>query len=273
MNLKVIICKVSLNSSSIFSLRINPDKVKDIVFNSINNCYKNEYLDRSYAYAIQKLEIPEYERSNIITGRLIKYRPISELEHWESGEIIKRIQENNIIEKVHFFYEKESEYLFIEERSKVEVQKSIEIFAHLVNYNNMEAMIDINPLKNKDESRKRIKELNKIIFAHFELIPNNPSQKLWGYFEQMAEKFLSTNSIHEFKNSDGLNYTKEFDEAIDDVNEGRSRRYLIGGYNTQGKYNEVRSHDLIRREFKKVDPSDEGRIRGIWEVAKEILNI
>lgn len=282
-NLKVVVAKASLNSSNIFNLRKTPDVVRELVFRSVEKSYNNTYDERNMVYAIQKLKLSEYNLINvdkdrvndIILARLIKYRKNNESEHWDNRgkKIVLEIDENSIIEKIHFLYEKNSEYFFIEERSKLDCEKSIGILKYLINYNNMEAAIDINTIKNNKEVKKRIKELKKITVAHFELIPNNPDQKLWRYFENAATKFCSTLSKYEFKNDDGLNYTKELDEAVDDVNDGKSRKYIIAGYNSQKKYDEIRSHDFTRRKFVKVDSSDEGRINGIWQVLKEILNI
>jgi 2-iminoacetate synthase ThiH len=70
-----------------------------------------------------------------------------------------------------------------------------------------------------------------------------------------------------------LTYTEELEELVEDVNKGKSRMYIVGGYNAEDSYDEVRSHDYIKRYFRKTDSSDEGRIRGLWEVLKEVLDI
>ncbi|MBU3071933.1 hypothetical protein [Clostridium estertheticum] len=275
MNLKVVTYKISLNSSNIFNLRRNPIELRKLVFNSINQKHSQIFKKGKFQYAMQVIEDKRYNDKNIMTGRIIKYIAIDGIEKWLEKEqmVVNIIEENSIIEKVYFVYEENSEYLFIEERSKLDIEIFKAAFTYIINYNNMELNIDLNPILHEEEIKKRIKRIKKIVWAHFEIIPNNPDQKAWSMFETINERIGSTSSIYDFKNNDGLNYSEEVDELITDVNKGKSRRYLIGGYNGEDTYDEVRSHEFIKRIYRNVNSTDEGRKRGLWMIMKEVLDL
>ncbi len=274
MKLKVVVYKISLNSGNIFNLRKNPEELITLVFNNINKKNSTTFKDINNTYAIQ-INNHAFGMDNIVFGRIIMYKENNIIEFWNNNtqQIESRVEENNIIEKVHFFYERNTQYLIFEERGKIKKEKTIQVFSYIVNYNNNDVHIDLNPVLDKKEAKIRIGNLRKITLAHFEIIPNNPHQKLWSIFEQMGESLESTNSVHQFRNNDGLKYTEEVDDLVDEVNEGRSRMYIIGGYNMEDQYEEVRSHDLTRRIYRNVEPSDEGRKQGLWEILKEVLNM
>lgn len=274
--MRAIIFKVSLNNGSIFNLRKTPEVLRDNVFRSINKNHEKIVDDHKMSYAMQILNNKLHSlNDNIIFGRIIKFKKSTHTEKWDDNlkDIIIEIEENNIIDKVYFYYEKQSEMLLVEERSGLEADKIKEVFTTIVNYNNMEVEVDINPKLHTKELKERISALSKITWAHFELIPNNPDQRLWRTFEKINESIESTSSIYEFRNKDGLKYTQDIDDAIEDVNEGKSRRYIIGGYIDSRKYDEIRSHDFIKRHYKQVEPSDEGRMKGLWQIMKEILDL
>lgn len=275
MKQKIFVYKVSLNSPNIFSLRKTPEQVRNIVYENIIKKDKPTYTDRTLSYAIEILDKPDYFSENMILGRVINFRKNNEIEQWDDVQqkTLTKVDENFVIEKVHFVYEKFSELLVFEERSRIKAEKTVEVFKYVVNFNNIDISIDLNPILNKEEVKRRINKLKKITSIRFELIPNNPDQKLWKFFERMNERFASIKSVHSFENREGLNYTSELEQTIDDVNEGKSRSFFLTGYDIYNNYDEIRSDDFIKKFFKKVDSSVEGRIKGLWEIVKEILDI
>lgn len=276
MQLKAVVYKVSLNSNNIFTLRNDPDLLKDIVYNDIKKSENKTYTQRTLSYTLQIIKEIPVTSSSIIFGRMIKYRKSHEVEKWDEQEKQIKIvdEENNILEKVHFFYDKYTEYLIFEERSKLDIDTFIKSFQYIINYNNIEIQVDLNPILHEKEVLVRLNKLKKITWAHFEVIPNNPAQRIWSLFEQINEDLSATSSEYDFKNPEGLNREGLLIELINDVNSGRSRRYIIGGYNSNNDYDEVRSNEYIKKYYKNnVDSSDEGRKKGLWEITKEILDI
>ncbi|MDF0728265.1 hypothetical protein PY093_16490 [Cytobacillus sp. S13-E01] len=92
-------------------------------------------------------------------------------------------------------------------------------------------------------------------------------------FESINEDLASTSSEYDFKNPEGLSREGSLTELVDDVNSGKSRRYIIGGYTRNNIYDEVRSHEHIKRHYVKIEPSDEGRKKGLWMITKELLDL
>lgn len=275
MKLKVIVYKVSLNSNNIFSLRKTPELLKDMVYKDIKKLHTVVYSQRTLSYALQIIDEISENNTNIILGRMIKYRKVHEVEKWD--EVNQKIdivdEENNILEKVHFYYDRSSEYLIFEERSQLDIDTFTKAFQYIINFNNFEIQIDMNPLLHEKELSQRINRLQKITWAHFEIIPNNPDQRIWSMFETINEDLASTNSEYDFKNPDGLKRDGSLVELINDVNSGKSRRYIIGGYTSDKTYDEVRSHEHIKRLYLEIEPSDEGRKKGLWEITKEVLDL
>lgn len=270
----IVIYKLSLNSGNLFKLRKNPEKIKKMVYERFNNLPDVTYEDNVMAYAVQIIKEDLFDYDNMILGRIIKYRHNEEKEKWDeqNKKIIKKVDENNILEKIYFIYEKNNEYLFLEKRSELDLEKAINVLKYVINYDEVNLIIDLNPLLNKKDAKTRIIELKKIEKAFFEIIPNNPNQKTWDVFENMNESFASLETEFKFKNKDsGLKYNQKMENLIDDVSLGHGRRYNIEGYDNMDEYQTINSHDHIKKIHKSIDNSTEGRIQGVWETLKEIL--
>ncbi|MDF0728263.1 hypothetical protein PY093_16480 [Cytobacillus sp. S13-E01] len=107
MKSKVIAYKVSLNSDNIFILRKNPELLKETVYNNIKKVHTVVYPQRTCSFALQIIEEFPQKTTNILLGRMVKYRKIHEVEKCdEVNQNIKVVdEENNILEKVYFYYE------------------------------------------------------------------------------------------------------------------------------------------------------------------------
>jgi hypothetical protein len=255
-------------------LREKPEVLKKLVFENINRRHNINFYKKKTGYALQIIK-GDIGYPGIALGRIINFRIADEIEKWDpiTQQINKVVEENNILEKAFFFYHQETETLLVEERRNLDVNTIRNVITAVVNYDKPELEIDLNPKLHSDEAMTRIKSFKKITWAHFELIPNNPDQRLWDMFDQILEKLGSTDSKHDFHNKNGLQYSSDLEQVVNDVNEGRSRRYIIGGLKEDDVYDEVRSHEFIRRIYKDVEPTDEGRRQGLWEITKEILNL
>ncbi|MFK4474910.1 hypothetical protein ABH897_004678 [Paenibacillus sp. RC73] len=195
-------------------------------------------------------------------------------EQWDdkNHDIINVVEENDILEKAYFIYDKRREYIFLEERSALNIEDFKKAIEFIVNFNNFEFNITLNALKD-EKIKEKISSLKTITWAHFEVIPNNPGRRMWSMFESISEDMNSTSSTYDFENQKGLKYSGEMESLVDEVNEGHGRQYVIAGYKNSGEYDEVRSHDHIKRYHKNVEPSESGRINGLWSIVKEVLDI
>lgn len=271
-----MIYKVSCNSDNIFNLRKEPDKLRNQIYNRLKESQNSKFIKYKYIYEYQILNELFESKKEILFGRLIKYQKNKEVEKWDEKQkkIITVVSENDITDKVYFYYEKEKEYLIIEDRSQLDILKFKEVMTYLINYNNTKFKIDMNSILCDEELKRRIHKFKRITWAHFEIIPNNPNGKIWSNFEMIGERINSTSSTFDFKNKEkGLSYNQEMEELVDDVHQGRGRRYIIGGKDKNNRYNEVRSDEHIKRYYKNIDASEKGRSSGLWEITKEILDL
>lgn len=276
MNLKAIVFKVSCNSDNIFNLRKNPEELLNLIYNRVKECPITKYTKNSFTYAFHILDEKQENNKSFLFGRVIKYQEHKEVEKWdpEKEKIINEISENDITDKVYFYYSRDEEYFILEDRSQLDIDIFKEVTTYLLNYNNSEFTAELNCILNEKELKDRILKLKKITWAHFEIIPNNPSSSLWNTFETIGQKVNSTNSEYKFKNKDnGLVYNEVMEELVDDVNNGRGRRYIVAGKEKNSKYQEIRSHDHIKRYYKDIKANITGRVEGLWQIVKEILDL
>lgn len=274
MRFKAVIYKVSVNSENVFSLRKNPEEIIEAVYKKFNEKNNNLYKKVKTIYAIQKIENIKFHGEEMILSRLIKYVDEKEREQWDDKnyEIINVIEENDILEKAYFIYDKKREYIFLEERSGLNIEDFKKAVEFIINFNDLELSVTLNALKD-ERVKEKILSLKTIIRAHFEVIPNNPGRRMWNIFEEIGEELNSTSSVYDFENKKGLKYEGKMEDLVDDVNEGHGRQYVISGYNHSEEYDEIRSHDHIKRYHQKVEASELGRINGLWAIVKEVLNI
>lgn len=277
MRQKLVICKISLNSSNIFALRKSPKKLRKLIFDSINQEHSTIFNDQIMAYAMQIINTTKNYR-NLIFGRIIKFRRDDEIQKWDENknDIIEKKEENNVIDKVYFIYEKNSEILIIEERASIKIKKTLQVISYIVNSDSpYEITIDINTKKHGEKVKRRINNLSLISKANFSLIPENPgNNRLFDKLENVSEELQSLSSQHIFENNQtGLNYGRKFNELIEDVNEAKGRRYIIEGKKENGEIDIIDSEDFTKEKYVNVDPTDEGREQGIWEITKEILDL
>jgi hypothetical protein len=141
-----------------------------MIFNRIKDFsykyFKNKFI---YEYQVQRV-LNENERE-ILFGRIIKYQKNKKVEKWdeEHKDIIEAISENDIHDKVYFYYDKNTEYLIIEDRGKLDIEMVKEVMTYLINYKNIEFKVDLNSIKCADKLNSRIKQLSKITWAHLKL--------------------------------------------------------------------------------------------------------
>lgn len=276
MHLKAVIFKVSCNSDNVFNLRKEPDKLLKLIYDRVKECPITKKDKNSYTYEFQILnEISENNKS-FLFGRVIKYQELKEVEKWdnEKKDIVKEISENDINDKVYFIYSRDEEYFIVEDRSQLKIETFKEVVTYLLNFNNLEFQVELNYKLSKHEIKNRILKLKKITWAHFEIIPNNPSGSTWNNFENIGEKLNSTASEYKFSNKEnGLVFNDMMEELVDDVNEGRGRRFIVAGREDDKKYQEIRSHDHIKRYYTDVESSVKGRVGGLWKIVKEVIDL
>lgn len=273
MIITILVAKVALNSENLFSLRKNPSEVKSLVYNSIKGSapYIHFYWPSHY-----KLEIiDEFERgaTSILYGRMVQFEDYNEFD--DIDEYKSKYLYNYERDDIYFMYDKASQYIFFEEKSDFIKEIFMDQLEYIINRQNFHVAVSVNPILNKEKIKQTLKSFNKITTAYFEVIPDNPSNRLNDKIDKLLETMNATAGRIEVSNEDGLNNGDEMDSIVGDVAEGKKRRVVCKGSDDLGNLKIFDSADdsNLKRVTTEIDSNEEGRKGGLWQAILETLNL